>query len=160
MVGRWGILRRGQRCPELGGNRGYAPTCRNSLRPQGCKRGSRERGRNAITRNRGAPNSCPFLDSYRSPGVPAAHRVLPLAMMPNVPRESNPPAEKTVPTVQLAAPLISSSVPSTLPFPVLGWSRGFSFRHLAAADSGALQGWGGGRLRPCTQASNEAFSLA
>ena len=94
MVGRWGILRRGQRCPELGGNRGYAPTCRNSLRPQGCKRGSRERGRNAITRNRGAPNSCPFLDSYRSPGVPAAHRVLPLAMMPNVPRESNPPAEK------------------------------------------------------------------
>lgn len=124
MVGRWGILRRGQRCPELGGNRSYAPTCRNSLRPQGWKRGSRERGRNAIVRDRGAPNSCPFLDSYGSPGGPAAHRVLPLAMMPNIPRESNPPAEKTVPTVQRAAPLF-------LPL----YHRRFRFRSWAGAGA-------------------------
>lgn len=79
---------------------------------------------NSIARDRGAPDSCPFLDSYGSPGVPAAHRVLPLIMMPNVPRESNPPAEKTVPTVQRAAPLF-------LP----RYHRRFRFRSWAGAGA-------------------------
>ena len=82
------------------------------------------KGGDSIARDRGAPDSCPFLDSYGSPGVPAAHRVLPLIMMPNVPRESNPPAEKTVPTVQRAAPLF-------LPL----YHRRFRFRSWAGAGA-------------------------
>lgn len=134
-----GNSEKGTAVPQSGGNRSYAPTCRNSLRPQGWKRGSRERGRNAIVHDRGAPNSCPFPDSYGSPGGPAAHRVLPLAMMPNIPRESNPPAEKTVPTVQRAARYFFLC-PIDVSASGLGLEQGFSFRHLAAADSEALQG--------------------